>query len=157
VQLVTLDDIAFPELLLAGRLLAWWIVVIGLAVEFPFVRLITGFPIKRCVLADLAMNAASTLIGFFFISILGLGWELGGLDALGERRFAALHWGGTFLLAVIVNSVIELGVLRFGFNQKFSWRGFLWLSVANSLSVALALWSLFHDPPRLYNGNPAMK
>jgi hypothetical protein len=147
-----LADIAFPELLLSTRLLAWWIVLIGLAIELPFVRLITGFPIKRCILADLAMNAASTLLGFFLISILGFGWELGGSQALGQQRFKAMHWGGTFLLAVIVNSIIELAVLRFGFNQKFTWRGFFWLSVANSLSVALALWSLFHDSPKLYRG-----
>ncbi|HEX4639033.1 MAG TPA: hypothetical protein VH170_06065 [Chthoniobacterales bacterium] len=152
-----LADIAFPELLLAGRLLAWWIVIVGLAIELPFVRLITGSPIRRCVLADLAMNAVSALVGFVLISILGLGWELGGSQALGQQRFETVHWGGTFLLTVIVNSIIELSVLRFGFNQKFTWRGFLWLSVANSLSVALALWSLFHDPPKLYNGTPAIK
>jgi hypothetical protein len=36
---------------------------------------------------------------------------------------------------------------------KPSIRAFFWLGVANSLSVGLALWSLFHDPPRLYHAN----
>jgi hypothetical protein len=144
-------DIVFPELLFEGRLLAWWIILIGLALELPFVRLITGLPLKKCVLADLAMNAVSTAVGVVLIPVLGLGWELGGPRVLGDHRFDLLHWSGSFLLAVVVNSVIELTVLVLGFKQQFNLRSFLWLFLANSLSVGLALWSLFHDPPRLYH------
>jgi hypothetical protein len=150
-----LADITFPELLFAARLLAWWVILIGLTIELPFVRLITGFPLKRCIVADLAMNTASTLLGFVLISLLGIGWELKGYETWGSR-FETIHWAGTFLLAVVVNAVIEMTVLCLGFKQKFTLRSFLWLCVANSLSVAIALWSLFHDPPRLYNGKPAM-
>jgi hypothetical protein len=79
-------DIVFPELLFEGRLLAWWIILVGLALELPFVRLVTGFNIKRYITADLAMNAASTLLGIFLIPLLGLGWELGGSKVLGGRQ-----------------------------------------------------------------------
>jgi hypothetical protein len=120
-RVVTLADIVFPELLFEGRLLAWWIILIGLAVELPFVRLLTGFALKRCVVADLTMNAVSTAAGLLLIPILGLGWELGGSQVLGESRFDFAHWTGTFLLAVIVNSAIEL-----------------------------ALWSFVHDPPQFH-------
>ena len=148
--MIALADIVFPELLFEGRLLAWWVILIGLAIELPFVRLITGFTLKRCVIADLAMNAVSTVAGLLLIPILGLGWELGGSQVLGERRFDLAHWTGTFLLAVIVNTAIEFAVLRRGFKQQLGIRAFFWLGLANSLSVGLALWSFVHDPPAFH-------
>jgi hypothetical protein len=149
-----LGDITFPELLFEGRLLAWWVILLGLAVELPFVRLLAGFDLKRCILADLAMNAASTLLGILLIPILGLGWEIGAYRLLGKGSFDLVHWAGTFLLAVTVNSAIELSVLRFDFKQKLGIRGFWWLCVANCLSVAPALWTLFYFPPQPYSPHP---
>ena len=72
--MITLTDIVFPEPPFEGRLLASWIIFVGLAVELQFVRLLTGFTLKRWVVADLAVNAVSTAAGLLLIPILGLGW-----------------------------------------------------------------------------------
>src|SRR5438552_19060380 len=123
-------DIVFPELLLAGRLLAWWVILVGLAVELPIVRLLTGFNLKRCIIADLAMNTISALVGVVLIPVLGLGWELGGSRLFGEIGFNSVHWPVTFAFCVVINSVIEQSVLRFRFKSKLGIRGFWWLCVA---------------------------
>jgi hypothetical protein len=142
-------DIVWPALLFEGRYLAWWIILVGLVVEFPFVRLLTGFALKKCILADLAMNAASTVVGLFVIPLLGLPWFFlaSRLRALSDRTFDLLTWTATFLVAVGVNSGIELSVLRRGFAQKLGVRAYFWLCIANAFSVGFALWSLFRSPP----------
>jgi hypothetical protein len=56
-------DIVFPEVMFERRLLAWWVIAFGLLVQLPFVRLLTGFGLKKCITADLVMNVLSTLPG----------------------------------------------------------------------------------------------
>jgi hypothetical protein len=141
-------DIVWSGLLFEGRAPAWWVIIIGLLLELPFVRLVTRFPLKRCILADLAMNAVSTAIGLFLLPILGFSWMLVVSSVLHGASFDLVHWAGVFVLVVVANASIELGTLRFGFRQEFSVRGFRWLCAANSLSVALSLWAFFRYPPR---------
>jgi hypothetical protein len=149
---VMIANVVWPALWLEARLLSWWIILFGLAVELPFVRFLTGFSWQRASIADLAMNAASTIVGIVLIPISGIAWEYAA-DFTVYRywkvgTFNPVAWAATFLLAVALNAIIEQSVLRWGFRQWMGARGFAWLSVANALSVGLALWSIFHNPPR---------
>jgi hypothetical protein len=121
-------------------------------VELPFVRFLTGFSWPRAIIANLAMNAASTAVGILLIPISGIAWEYMAYLAVYRYwkvgTFNPVSWLATFLLAVALNAIIEQSVLRWGFRQRLGVRGFAWLSVANALSVGLALWSVFQNPPR---------
>jgi len=149
---IVVANVVWPALFLEMRLLSWWIILIGLAVELPFVRLLTGFDWQRAAIADLAMNAASTIIGILLIPIFGLAWEYAADFTLYRYwkvgTFNPVAWVATLVLAVTLNAIIEQSVLRWGFRQRLGARGFAWLSVANGLSVGLALWSVFQNPPR---------
>ncbi|HEX4630488.1 MAG TPA: hypothetical protein VH188_05940 [Chthoniobacterales bacterium] len=98
------------------------------------------------------MNAASTAVGILLIPISGIAWEYMAYLAVYRYwkvgTFNPVSWLATFLLAVALNAIIEQSVLRWGFRQRLGVRGFAWLSVANALSVGLALWSVFQNPPR---------
>lgn len=65
-------DIIWPALFLEDRILSIWVIVSGLFVEYFFVWRITNLGPVRSIWADLAMNAASTLLGVILIPALGL-------------------------------------------------------------------------------------
>jgi hypothetical protein len=103
-MLTLLADVVWPALFLEMRLLAWWVILIGLLIEWPFVRVLTQFPWKKAFIADAAMNAASTILGIFLLPIVGLFV----LEPIGEatfyRRFNVgtfnpVTWTATFLVA----------------------------------------------------------
>jgi hypothetical protein len=145
-------DVVWPAMFLAGRLMALWAIGIGLVIELFFVRWLTGFSWTKSLLADVAMNAASSLVGLFLIPIGGLAWEFtAGLimyKTLNIGTFNPITWAATFLIAVFINSALETTVLCRAFKQKPFNRFFWWLSLANALSVGVALASIFMYPPR---------
>ena len=147
-----LADVVWPALWLAGRLVAVWAIAIGLVVELFFVRWLTGFGWGKAVLADVAMNAASSLIGVFLIPVAGLAWEFSAGIALYKvfniGTFNPFTWAATFVVAVFVNSALETTVLCYGFRQRTFKRFFWWLSLANAFSVGIAVASIFLNPPQ---------
>jgi hypothetical protein len=151
-MLTLLADVVWPALFLEMRLLAWWVILIGLLIEWPFVRVLTQFPWKKAFIADAAMNAASTVLGILLLPVVGLFI----LEPIGEatfyRRFNVgtfnpMTWTATFLVAVVLSAAIEFLTLRIAFKQRLGARGYWWLCVANSMSAGLAFWSVFRFPP----------
>ncbi|MEI6561046.1 MAG: hypothetical protein WCO68_03060 [Verrucomicrobiota bacterium] len=146
-------DVVWPALYLEQRLFSWWAIGLGLLVELVFLRRITTLSSGMCIVADLAMNAASALLGIVLIPVVGLLWEvfpgilLYKLFKVGT--FNPGTWTATFILAVFVNAVLETTVLRYAFHQKPAKRIFGWLCLANGLSIALAFISLFVYPLHL--------
>jgi len=116
------------------------------------VRWLTGFGWGKAVLADVAMNTASSLIGVFLIPVARLAWEFSVGIALYKvfniGTFNPITWAATFVLAVFVNSALETTVLRYGFKQRPLKRFFWWLSLANAFSVGIAVASIFLNPPQ---------
>lgn len=151
-MLTLLADVVWPALFLEMRLLAWWAVAAGLIVELFFVRWLTAFAWGKSIVADIAMNAASSLLGVFLIPLAGIAWEFfpGILiyKLLEIGTFNPGTWAATFLMAVFINSGLETAVLCYGFKQKPFTRFFWWLALANSMSVALAFASLLRSFPR---------
>jgi len=147
-----LADVVWPALFLAGRLMAWWAIGLGLLVELFFVRFLTGFSWLKSTLADVGMNAASSLLGLFLIPLAGLAWEsFPGIMLYRVFNIGTFNpgtWTATFLFAVLINAAIEATVLRHGFKQKPFKRLFGWLVLANAISVGIAMASLFKYPPR---------
>ena len=148
-----LANVIWPALILEGRLLSVLVIAAGLVIEFPFVLRLTDLSPKRCLVADLTMNAVSTLAGIILIPLSGLVWEV----SLGAAVQAIFHlgtfnpaaWIGTGVFAALTNAGIEATVLRFVFKQRITKASFCWFWLANGLSVAPALLSLYLHPPRL--------
>lgn len=146
-------DVVWPALMLEVRLFSWWAIGLGLVVEFAALRWAFGLEAPRAAVADLAMNAASCLLGLLFVPFSGLVWEIvpGALIqwVFDVGTFNPATWAGTFALAVAVNTGLEGLVLRKGFRVPMGRREWLWLAAANAASVGLAFGSLFTHPLRM--------
>ena len=149
---LVIADVVWPALFLAGRMMAWWAIGLGLVVELFFVRFLTGFGWLKSALTDVAMNAASSLLGFILIPLGGIAWESSVGIALYKLfnigTFNPGTWAATFIFAVFINAVLEASVLRYGFKQRPFKRLFWWLALANAISLGIAMVSLFKYPPR---------
>ncbi|CAN5263887.1 hypothetical protein BH20ACI1_BH20ACI1_22300 [soil metagenome] len=145
-----LADFVWAALLLEGRLLAIPIILIGLVVEYFFVQQLTGFSVKRSIIADVTMNAISLLLGILLIPLAGLAWEFTVGSLLYEQfkisSFGYLAWTATFILAVLINTIIEYLVLRKIFKLEKTKSGFRWLCLANALSVGTTFASFWFFP-----------
>ncbi len=140
-------DVVWPALYLENRLVTWWVIGLGLVVEYLFVRQLFGFGVKRAVIADALMNLASTLLGILLIPIAGVDWEFfPGIvlyKVFNIGTFNPGTWAMTFLFAVAINAALESLVIRLGFKTKVGKRGFWGLFAANAISVGVAFASLF--------------
>ena len=148
-------NVVWPALYLETRLFSWWAIGIGLVVEFFFVRWLFGMSAKQAAIADLSANAVSAVAGLVLIPLAGVVWELfpGSVInwAFDWGTFNPVTWGGTFLLACLINALLEGAVYKKWFAPEFRFksRKFLWLVVANAISVGAAFGSLCVAPMRL--------
>ena len=96
------------------------------------------------------MNIASGLLGIILIPVLGILWELGvgiPLSLLGMGTFNLITWTATFFIAVGSNALIETYALKYAHKMPFGRSRFLWLCLANGVSVGIALISYHLYPP----------
>lgn len=146
-----LADFVWAALILEGWLLAIPIILAGLVIEYFFVKKLTGFSVMRSILADVTMNAASLLLGIILIPLAGFVWEISVGSLLWESNnqigsFHPINLVATFILAVLINTVIENFILRKIFKLEKNKESFSRLYLANALSVGVAfvgLWFYF--------------
>ena len=139
-----LADVVWPALFLEARLLSIWIILAGLFIEYFFVWRITTLGALKAIWANLAMNAASTLLGIILIPGVGLLVALFPGELFGT--FNPLTWALTLIVAVLLNTLIESFILWKGFKQKIGKKEFWLLGLANALSVGFALGTLLIFP-----------
>ena len=149
-----LADMIWPAAFLESRLLSVWVISAGLLIEYFFVWRVTPLGAVRSILADVAMNAASTVLGIILIPLAGIVWEFfPGIFLYKWFNLGTFNpgtWAATFCRAVLINAALELAVLRVGFQQPFGKGLFWWLCLANALSVGLAMASFLIYPPSRY-------
>ncbi len=138
-------------LLLESRMVAIPVILAGLIIEYFFVQRLTGFNVKRSIIADVTMNATSLMLGLILIPLAGFAWEISVGSLLWELNnqigsFHPINLTATFILAVLINAVIENFVLRRIFKLEKNKAGFRWLCLANALSVAIAFVSFWFFP-----------
>jgi len=149
-----LANVVWPALYLETRLFSWWAIGIGLLVEFFFLRWLFGLSYKQAALADLSANAVSAVTGLVLIPVAGFLWELfpGSLInwVFDWGTFNPVTWLGTFLLACVVNALLEAIVYRTWFvrDLRFRSKQFVWLILVNAISVGVAVASLWIAPVR---------
>lgn len=144
-------DMVWPALFLGDRLIAWTTIIFGLVVEYIFLRRFFAFGVRKAIIADIAMNAASTVLGIVLIPLAGIAWEVfPGMILYPIFKVGTFNpgtWLATFVLAVLINAALESLVIRYGFKTKVWKRGFWILFAANAISVGAAFISLFINMP----------
>jgi hypothetical protein len=150
---LALADIVWPSMVLLEGLWTWWVILAGLVIELVFLRFITDLSWKKLILADILMNAVSSIMGFIVILIGGAGVSL--VSGFTYERlfnlgtFNPYSWGVTLVFSALVNTALESLMLVLAFRQKLKWWGYLVLFIANTASVGLALYEVITNPPRM--------
>jgi hypothetical protein len=145
----TLANMIWPAMILAQHILTWWVILLGLIIELAFVRAFTPLSWSRSLGANLAMNAASCVLGAVLIPFAGILWEFlpGIIINVWKGTFNPITWAGTFALAVLINAWIEHHVLCRYFAVPRSRKLFWTLVAANTITVGFAASSLMLNPP----------
>lgn len=143
-------DVVWPALYLETRLFSWWAISIGLIAEVIFVKWLFAIPMKKAAIVTTVANVASSVAGILLIPLAGIVWEIvPGLlymKALNWGTFNPITWAATFVLACLVNTAIESLVYHRGYKFSIKRYEFGWIFIANAVSVAVALGSLFVFP-----------
>jgi hypothetical protein len=139
-----LADVIWPALFVESRLLSIWVIALGLVVEYFFVWRITNLGPIKSIMADVVMNAASTIPGIILIPAIGLVVALVPGEFVGT--FSPITWAATFLACAFLNTAIEWLVLWKLFKQDLGKKQFWLLALANGLSVGIAFASFLIYP-----------
>jgi len=131
-------DVVWPALFLEQQMLSIVPITVGLLVECIALRY-GGFGLswKRAAQVDLSMNAVSTFAGMFLLPLAGV-----------SVIFAPGSWAWplTVVMAVLVTTLVEAGVVRFAFKIELNRKRWLILGAANMVSVGIALASVWMHP-----------
>jgi FtsH-binding integral membrane protein len=145
-------NIVWPALFLADRLTAGWCVGVGLALEFAILHRAVGLPWRSAAAIAGVMNGVSAFIGWMILPWWGWHWESAVQSRnvqLGYGTFNPLTWRETFILACVLNTLIEWSCFQAAaLIARRPIRGSVvgWLLLANVLTVGLAYWSLSLRP-----------
>ena len=139
-------DVVWPALFVETRLLSIWMVLLGLAIEWPVIRYLTRRTWWASLGITIFVNTASTLCGIVLIPLAGIIWEAGpGLlmyRVLDVGTFNPLTWSATVVLAALVSAAVEGLALRWPFKHRIDRRAFALLWLANLASTGVAATSL---------------
>ena len=146
--MIILGDMVWPALFIMARYYSWWAILFGLIVEYLALRALTNEKVGRSIFLVLVANAVTAAIGYFVIPWITLLWELlvhtTIYPLLGiHATFNALGWVLNILVISAITAFPEWLIIRAVFKvkcKKMAWLGW-WF--ANSLSVALAVLTLF--------------
>lgn len=138
-------DIIWPELeIVSTKLTTLIIVVVGLLIEWPFIKWVTQLSWKKAILPLIVCNVVSATIGTFFVALGGfifqyvlyLIYELMGLHGIGT--FNPFGIAAATLFVAAATALVEYVVLILWFNTKNSLKNYGILLIAQILSVSLA-------------------
>ena len=134
-------DVMWPSLFVACGRMSLWVIIGGLIVETGFVKYFTKENWKKSILVSVSMNLATGFLGTFLIFLGGMGLE--GLLEVVEyvlnihvRTFHWTHWIAAYVFAIVINTLIEGGVIKLMLKLKFK-DTYKWLFVANAISIIM--------------------
>jgi hypothetical protein len=138
-----LADVIWPALLLAGSLATWWCIAVSISIEAAALWRFAQWRPAKAFIASVVMNAVSAFCGILLLPVAGLRWEATGsliLNAwFGWGTFSVANEAATWLIAVLLSSVIELFVLWLVFCAPWTRRLTVVVLAANAVTVLLAL------------------
>ncbi len=143
-------DVVWPALFLEVRLLSVPAIIGGLVIEWIFYFYGLRLSWKKSAIVDIAINAASTLVGIIAIPIAGIVWEFFPGLLLNKifiaGTFNPVTWAGTYAIAVFITTSIEIYAAKRIFNLISSRTDMLVVLGANAASVGIVFGSLFIFP-----------
>ncbi len=137
-------DVVWPSLYIVGGMLSVWVIIAGFLIELLFVKFFTDTKWPKAGLVTFVMNLITSLLGIILIPISGLGVEVifdfvfHAYDKFGIGTFHWSHWLVSYLLVILINTLIEGLVIKLMLKQKFK-SIFWWLFGANTLSVLICV------------------
>ena len=137
-----LADVVWPALLLTDGLTAWWCIAISILIEAAALWRFAQWRPVKALIASAVMNAVSAFCGTLLLPVAGLRWEVTGGHTFnawfGWGTFSVANEAATWLIAVIVCTVIESFVLWLVFCAPWTRRLTLVVLSANAVTVLLA-------------------
>ncbi|MBO7611206.1 MAG: hypothetical protein J6T23_03240 [Elusimicrobia bacterium] len=133
-------DLIWPSLYIAQGMLSIKVILLGLIVEFFFVKFFTKVNWKKALIVTFLMNLITTILGMIFIPLSGLGSEIvfdfvfHAYDKFGIGTFHWSHWLVAYLLVILINTLIEGLFIKLTLKIKLL-KTFWWLMTANAISV----------------------
>jgi hypothetical protein len=136
-------DVVWPALLLAGRLSAWWCIALSIVIEAAALWRLAKWRPAKAFLASIVMNAVSTFCGTLLLPVAGIRWESTASFTVnawfGWGTFNVVSEAATWMIAVILSTVIETFVLWLVFCAPWTRRLTLVVLSANAVTVLIAL------------------
>ncbi len=130
-------DVPFAFVFYYGRGGQWATIPVALLIELFVLRRFFEMSWRRAIIADLAMNLASTIVGVGALPLLAL---------LGVVGWSAVDIVATIVIAALVDVAIEFAVLRFAFSEGFTRKRGIALFLGNLASAAIITASLLYLP-----------
>jgi hypothetical protein len=149
-----LANLMWPGLFVESGLISVWAVILGLLIEWPFVRWVSAAGWIRSLGMTTVINAVSFVIGYFINPIVGffviIPHDLLAMLIKRSGTFGPSGWIFTYHGIVLATAFVEFMAFRFFYSEKYyqkrqlnwpstrkAWLG-IWL--ANLASVAIAFF-----------------
>lgn len=126
-------DVVWPSLYIATGMVSLKVIIVGLLIELFFVKFFTDTSWLKSAIVTFTMNLVSTLLGIILIPISGLFAEL-----LPFNTFHWTHWLLSYLLAIVINTLLEGLIIKLILKLKFK-NIILWLFAANAISILICV------------------
>lgn len=137
VPLIASANVVWPSLYILSQIYCWYIIVLGLVVEFFAVKFFGKASWKKSAIIAVVMNAISALVGLILIPVSGILTEFL-LFPFEQSTFHLSHWIVDYVFVAVVNTCIEGLSIKWIFKYEFK-RVFWWLFAANAVSVAFSV------------------
>lgn len=137
VPLIASANVVWPSLYILSQIYCWYIIVLGLVVEFFAIKFFGKASWKKSAIIAAVMNAISALVGLVLIPVSGILTEFL-LFPFEQGTFHLSHWIVDYVFVALVNTCIEGLSIKWIFKYEFK-HVFWWLFAANAVSVALSV------------------
>ena len=137
-------DIIWPSIYITKGMLSIQVILLGLIEEWIFVKHFAKLNWNKAFIITFFMNLISAIIGLFLIPLSGLCSEFifdfvfHTYDKFGIGTFHWSHWFISYLLVIIINTLIEGLFIKKSLKLELK-RTFWWLSTANAISILICL------------------
>ncbi len=143
---IALANIVWPALYLSSAFYTWWVIAIGVLVEYIAIQRLFKLSLLRTALVDLTANSISALLGLALIPLSGIAYEIfpGSLInwAFNWGTFNPISWASAIPLAASVNLLVEGLSMKLLFGLTLTKRARSILFATNLITVGLAVYPL---------------
>lgn len=135
-------NMIWPALYVISQYYTWYVILIGLIVEFFAIKHYLKVSWGRAALIAVTMNLISAITGLILIPLCGYIMWFPVMILGGTNFVVILYFIFCYIAAVLCNVAVEGLVLKLLFKYPFK-ENFWWLTGANAVSVMFCAYMLF--------------